>query len=68
MKIQTSPNDDEDTSDCLSDFESVLDVCCSMGMPRKKFAMALPQPTRTVNRFLKPLLLCEQIGYVSQRL
>ena len=30
-----SDDDDEDTSGCLSDFESVLDVCCSMGMPQK---------------------------------
>ena len=27
--------EDEDTAGRLSDFESVLDVCCSMGMPRK---------------------------------
>ena len=28
-------DDEEDTATRLSDFESVLDVCCSMGMPRK---------------------------------
>jgi very-short-patch-repair endonuclease len=28
-------DDDEDTAGWLSDFESVLDVCCSMEMPRK---------------------------------
>lgn len=29
-------DDDEDSTSRLSDFESVLDVCCSMGMPRKR--------------------------------
>ena len=32
---EISDDEEEDTVGRLSDFESVLDVCCSMGMPRK---------------------------------
>lgn len=31
-----SPDDDEESEANISEFESILDVCCSLGMPRKR--------------------------------
>ena len=35
-------------------FESILDVCLSLGLPRKPAPLALPQPPRGADRLLQP--------------